>query len=149
MWTARPEERLLLWREFRESLSTLPKEEAIQKTAEFWSQAPLSNQYLAADLIRDWPDPWELIHDNFYDDMSVTLGMAYTLALTSDEFNDVIIHILEDINTGTVYHTAWFDDGKYILNYEYNEVCTIDELSKDLKVKHKYSYQDLELDKYK
>ncbi len=49
MWTNGPEERLLSWREFRKHISKLSKEEAILETSRLWSQAPISNQYLAAD----------------------------------------------------------------------------------------------------
>ncbi len=96
MWTNCPEKRLISWREFREHISKLSKEEAIEETARLWSQAPISNQYLAADLIKDWPDPWQLIHYNHYDDISITLGMVYTLVLTDDRFNDVQIIVLQD-----------------------------------------------------
>jgi len=149
MWALGPEDRLIEWREFREHLCSLSKEEAVQETAIFWSQAPISNQWLAADLLADWPDPWELTHYNHYDDISITLGMVYTLTLSSDRFNDVFITVLRDINNTNVYHTAWFDDGEYILNLEYNEVVNRNDLSTDLRVKYKYSYEDLQINKYK
>jgi hypothetical protein len=148
MWADCPEKRLLSWREFREHISKLSKEEAILETARLWSQAPISNQYLAADLIRDWPDPWQLIHYNHYDDISITLGMVYTLVLTDDRFDDVEFIVLHDPG-GNPLHTAWFEDGKYIVNYEYNEVTSVDKLYDDLKIKYKYSYDDLQISNYK
>jgi len=148
MWADGPEKRLLSWREFREYISKLSKEEAILETARLWSQAPISNQYLAADLIKDWPDPWQLIHYNLYDDISVTLGMVYTLTLADDRCNDVEIIVLADPG-GNMLHTAWFEDGKYIVNYEYNEVITVNDLYNDLTIKYKYSYTDLQISKYK
>lgn len=148
MWANGPEKRLLSWREFRERISKLSKEEAILETARLWSQAPISNQYLAADLIRDWPDPWNLIHYNQYDDISVTLGMVYTLTLADDRFNDVELVVLKD-SSGNMLHTAWFEDGKYIVNYRYNEVSTLNDLYNDLTIKYKYSYEDLQISKYK
>ena len=149
MWTDGPEERLLSWRKFRKHISKLSKQEAILETSRLWSQAPISNQYLAADLIEDWPDPWQLIHYNQYDDISVTLGMVYTLTLADERFNDVIITVLQDINNGNVFHTAWFENGKYIVNFEYNEVSTLSDLPNDLAPKYKYSYEDLQINKYK
>ena len=149
MWTTGPEERLLSWRKFRKYISKLSKEEAILETTRLWSQAPISNQYLAADLIQDWPDPWQLIHYNHYDDISITLGIVYTLTLSCEQFNDVIIMMLQDINNGNVFHTAWFENGKYIVNFEYNKVSTVNDLSDDLVVKYKYSYEDLQINKYK
>ena len=148
MWTNGPEKRLLSWREFREHISKLSKEEAILETARLWSQAPISNQYLAADLIDDWPDPWQLIHYNHYDDISITLGMVYTLVLTDDRFDNIEIIVLHDPG-GNPLHTAWIDNGKYIVNYEYNEVTSVDDLYDDLKIKHNYSYDDLQIKNYK
>ena len=148
MWTDGPEERLLSWREFREYISKLSKEEAILETAQLWSQAPISNQYLAADLNKDWPDPWQLIHYNHYDDISVTLGMVYTLTLADERFNDVEFIVLSDPG-GAMLHTAWFENGKYIVNYEYNEVSTENDLYNDLTTKYKYSYEDLQISNYK
>jgi hypothetical protein len=149
MWTLGPEERIIYWREFREHISTLSKEQAIQETAVLWSTAPISNQYLASDYNRDWPDPWDLLHYNHYDDMSITLGMVYTLALTADKFSDVIIKVMTTINNNTVYHTAWFDDGKYIMNYEYGKIVSSDALSYGTRTKYAYSYTELQIDKYK
>jgi len=148
MWPDGPEKRLLSWREFREHISKLSKEEAILETARLWSQAPISNQYLAADLIGDWPDPWNLIHYNHYDDISVTLGMVYTLALADDRFDDVEFIVLQSKN-GDIFHTAWFENGKYIVNYEYSEVSSVKDLSMDVAVKYKYSYEELQISKYK
>lgn len=149
MWTNSPEKRLISWREFREHISTLSKEEAIAETARYWSQAPISNQYLAADLIRDWPDPWQLIHYNQYDDISITLGMVYTLVLADGRFDDVFIAVLKDDSTGDIYHTAWIENGKYIMNFDYNIVSSIDDLPTELSIKYKYSYDDLRIGEYK
>ena len=149
MWTLSPEHRLIAWREFREHLCDLSKTDALHETAALWSLAPISSQWLAADLIQDWPAPWELIHYNHYDDISITLGMIYTLTLADDRFNDVVFKVLQDINNNTNYHTAWFDKGDYILNYEYHEVINRKDLPPDLSVKYKYSYEDLQINNYK
>ena len=132
MWTYGPEKRLLSWREFREHISKLSKEEAIEEAARLWSRAPISNQYLAADLPEDWPDPWQLIHYNQYDDISITLGMIYTLTLADERFDDVEFRVLRG-PAGEIFHTAWFENGKYIVNFEYSEVATSSDLSSDLQ----------------
>ena len=149
MWTDSPEKRLLSWRDLRDHISSLGKEEAIIETARIWSKAPISNQYLAADLIQDWPDPWQLIHYNYYDDISITLGMVYTLVLSDDRFDDFEIVVLKNKETGDIYHTAWFENGRYIVNFDYNTVSSKADLSSDLKVKYKYSYEDLRVSEYK
>lgn len=149
VWSSSPHDRLIIWRDFRDNISTLPKDQAILNTAKYWSTAPIASQYLSMDLIRDWPDPWTLIHDNYYDDISITLGMVYTLALANDQFDDFEIQMLVNNSTGEVFHTAWFENGRYIVNYEYGEVVTLDEIHRDLTARYKYSYADLKIDNYK
>ena len=148
MWAERPNNRIIIWREFRERISKLQKEQALEETARFWGTCPISTQYLAADLPEDWPDPWMLLHDNYYDDIAITLGMVYTLTLASDQFDDAEIRILCH-SSGAVFHTAWFENGKYIINYEYGTVVSLNDLQSDLFTKYKYSYKDLNIENYK
>ena len=74
-------DRILKWREWRNSLTTLTLEDCLKEIAITWAKAPLVNHYLISDDINDWPDPWNLINDNIYCDLAVTLGMFYTLTL--------------------------------------------------------------------
>ena len=117
MWHLETQARLSSWHAFRQEISILPVEQAIQQTNKLWMSAPISNPYYTADHPAEWPDPWQLVVDNSYDDIARALGMLYTMVLSH---NDIAGEIrcyrdrkrCEDINL------AWFDAGKYVLNYD-------------------------------
>lgn len=118
MWFQPPQDRLLEWKRFREYISDLSFEEAVQKTNKLWWSAPMDNQYYSQDLPDDWPDPWNLLVDNCYDDIARGLGMLYTIAL-SDHYD----HDYEFICTRTKsrhkeHNLVMIDDGKYLLNID-------------------------------
>ena len=148
MWTRTTEDRLLLWREQREQISTLNKAEAIAEATKYWCQAPIASQYLSADLIKDWPDPWELLQDNCYDDISITLMTVFTLVFARTDCDEFKIKMLVD-ESGEEFHTAWFADGKYIINYEYGDVVSSDKLPSNMRLKYEYNFTDLKINNYK
>ena len=95
MFEKKFEERLLIWREFRNSLEN--SKDPLQDTINFFSVAPMVN--FAADPYGQstWPDPWELIEENNYCPFVKILAICYTLQLT-DRFLDTTfeIHITHD-----------------------------------------------------
>jgi hypothetical protein len=77
--------RLQQWKEFRSSLET--SSTPFEDVAHFWSRAPFVYNFLDPFDSKSWPDPWQLILDNKFDDLGITLGMCYTLQLT-ERFKD-------------------------------------------------------------
>lgn len=113
------EQRLTIWKKFRDSLET--SESPIQDTIEFWSKAPLGR--LCADPYdkNTWPDPWELILENQYCDFLQILGICYTLKLT-DRFSTKAfeIHIALNKKENNLRYLL-FVDNQAIGNY--NDEC--------------------------
>ena len=103
------EERLILWREFRETLEI--SSDPIQDTINFYNQAPYCS--IAADPYTPstWPDPWELLEENNYCSFVKILAICYTLQLT-----DVLsqasyeIHITRDNKKSATYYLLYVDD---------------------------------------
>ena len=103
------EERLILWREFRETLEI--SSDPIQDTIDFYNQAPYCS--IAADPYTPstWPDPWELLEENNYCSFVKILAICYTLQLT-----DVLsqasyeIHITQDNKKSETYYLLYVDD---------------------------------------
>jgi len=125
MWDKKPEQRIRDWRNFRLDLQGQDTLQCIDKVARFWATAPQSNQFLASDLPESWPNPWELLTDNYYDDGSVALGMYYTLVLLEDiNPEDVQFNVLKTPNG--LAHTVKFEE--YILNYSVGEVVNTNEI---------------------
>lgn len=89
MWDLFPHQRLNYWRDFRLSLGEMNLCQSLEATVKLWSYAPFVKHYLNHDLPDNWPDPWQLLHDNYYCDLAKTLGMFYTLILC-DHFGQTI-----------------------------------------------------------
>lgn len=109
-------DRILEWRNWRRDLDKLSWQDCLTEVSNVWSLAPRVNHYLSPDIPNEWPTPWELINDNIYCDLSVALGMCYSLLLTD--------HSLADTAQIEIYKTSegWtnlcsVEHGLYMLNY--------------------------------
>mgnify|MGYP003645654550 CR=1 FL=1 len=107
MWNLDTQARLSAWFDFREKICVLPIKEAVDMT----------NECYAVDQPSDWPDPWQLVVDNHYDDIAKALGMLYTITLSHKDTNGEI-RCYRDHNRSHDFNLAWIADGKYVLNYD-------------------------------
>ena len=141
-----PYDRLRLWQDFRKKLSAMSVADAITQTEHLWSYAPYQKHYLTTDNIREWPDPWELIYENYYCTLAIALGIVYTLYLT-DHKVDAEIRIYSDPKTNELYNLVFIEQGKYILNMIHDSVVNTTQLDNDLILKKTITVADLGLDK--
>lgn len=151
MWNLRPEERLKEWKLFRNQLQHCDLDSALQQISQLWSYAPYVTHYLSADLIEEWPDPWTLVHENYYCDLAKALGMLYTLYLSTHYTNsvtDLEIRVYKDTATNDVANLVWVNRGKYILNLIFNSVVNKTSITENYVLKYKYTVEDLNLDLY-
>ena len=149
MFQLKPEDRMRSWREFRVFIESLPLEQALAQTAEFWAGAPFVPYNLDPGLPETWPDPWTLVYENVYCDVAKCLGIVYTVALTKHKQNTSMeVRLYQDPKTGYEYNLACFDRGKYILNMIDGEVVNIKQVEKTLKFKQQYSEKELQLESY-
>ena len=109
MYNKTYEERLLIWRDFRESLEN--SKDPIQDVIDFYNQAPTC--LIAADPYTPstWPDPWELLEENNYCSFVKILAICYTLQLT-DVLSQAAyeIHIVRDNEKSSTYYLLYVDD---------------------------------------
>jgi hypothetical protein len=110
-------DRILKWRKWRKTLAPLSLEDCLKEVAVTWAKAPLVNHYLIPDDIVEWPDPWNLINDNIYCDLSIALGMFYTLSLCDNPniSDNIRIEIYKSSNDWI--NLCSVDSGLYMLNY--------------------------------
>ena len=121
-------DRLAAWKQFRDSLET--SNQPLEDVAELWSHAPFVSAYLNPKNPAEWPDPWHLILDLHLDDLAIALGMLYTIKLTQrfmDTECEIHTSILPDKKEPSYMLVV---DGKYVLNLEYKNVVSIEELKK-------------------
>ena len=121
-------DRLAAWKQFRDSLET--SDSPLDDVAELWSQAPFVSTYLDPKTPTEWPDPWHLILDLRLDDLAIALGMLYTIKLTQ-RFMDTKCEIHTSMLPNKK-EPAYFlvVDGRHVLNLEYKNVVSINELKK-------------------
>lgn len=111
-------ERLIAWREFRDSLET--DQDPFQAVAVFWAAAPFVNRYLDHSRADTWPDPWRLVIDGRFDDLAITLGMLYTIKLT-ERFRDARCDVYQSLQDDK--KTLLIVNNTSILNWHYRAVC--------------------------
>jgi hypothetical protein len=66
-------------------------------------------------LPEQWPDPWQLVIDNVYDNVSRALGMLYTLYYTNHVCE---LEMLCGVENSNEYSIVLVDGGKYTLNWD-------------------------------
>lgn len=147
MWNLKPLDRLLYWKNFREGLKFLTLDECLIETSHLWSFAPFVNHYLDIDSCRNWPDPWSLLHENFYCDLAKTLGMFYTIALSEHGGNKLSLSILQHKKKKDQINIVTVND-EWILNYEFNSVVNSKKVSKNYQCVYSYTIDDLNIKSY-
>lgn len=148
-WQLKISDRLVQWKEVRQSLSGKSYKEAINECNKLWSTAPFVNYYLSPDQPSSWPDPWTLLAENYYCDVAKALGIIYTMYFTRHKNMPVEFRVYYNLEDKSRYNLAWFDDGKYILNYWPHEIVNTELLQdKPLQLLYQYSSQDLNLERY-
>lgn len=148
-WMLRVSDRLTQWKDFRHKISDISLVEAVAEVNAMWSTAPFVTFYLPHDNTETWPDPWELLAENYYCDVAKALGILYTIYFTSHKTTNIELHIYYDYQTKTRSNVVWIDGGKYILNYWPYEIVNTELIEeKQLQLLYSYTTQDLQLDKY-
>ena len=124
LFNGRSEQRILAWREFRNSLQSWPDD--LYRVADAWKTAPQIGNYLTFDRTDNWPDAWQLMNDNMFCDVGLALGMFYTLYYSSYPHKDSMqlkgIRLQKshkDINL------VICEGGLYVLNYDIGKVVNI------------------------
>jgi hypothetical protein len=149
MWKLKPDDRLDRWKQFRKRLDTLPLELALAECVSFWQHAPFTPYYLDHSDQTNWPDPWQLVYENYYCDLAKALGIVYTLHLSEHGKQlSMSIKVYQDPITKGQYNLAWIDQGKYVLNFIANEIVNRTQIPKELKLLTELSSQDLKLQNY-
>ena len=116
MWYTNTQDRISEWRSFRKTLDKMSLHDCVHAVNNFWWQAPISNKIYCQDIVDNWPDPWQLITENLYDDIARGLGMLYTIGLSRHYNNNLDFRCYRDRETSSEHNLVWIDSGKYILN---------------------------------
>lgn len=138
-------DRLLRWRDWRRELDNMTAEAALAEIASTWMRVPRVAHYLSPDEIQRWPTPWELVNDNHYCDLSVCLGMFYTICLSKHRRLDPEMVIYKDASEHSWYHLCQIPQLKYVLNWDQGRIVNTPTLPSSARLIHRYKEIDLAL----
>jgi hypothetical protein len=149
MWKLKSNDSITRWRDFRKSLDLLSLDQAIQSTNDFWRDCPYCPYYLDYAKPSEWPDPWQLISENYYCDIAKTLGIVYTIYFTHHGKRlDPEIRVYNEPTTNYMYNLAFLAQGKYVLNFKDNKIVNNEQIEKSLVLQHTYTAKELKLNEY-
>ena len=117
MFNQSTDDRLSAWAKHRLCLES--SKEPFQETWDFWKSAPFTpyNNKIDPYYQDAWPNPWEIIVHNRYDDFTKSLMIAYSLKLTKRFSNSQInIKILLD-NEQKIRYNSVNADYHWFINY--------------------------------
>ena len=133
-WPVNFSSRLESWNQLRDSCQTLPIESALSAINTWWFDVPWKPYYLHWDDQTFWPDPWQLLSDNWYCDLARGLGILYTITLLDRA--DLTSATLVLTETGD--NLVLVDNLKYILNWDRD---TIVNTNQEVKIKRQLAQQ--------
>jgi len=132
------EARLSDWYDLRVHLEDSSLEEKCISIDKWWQKAPLVNHHLHILDSENWPDPWQLLVENTYDEVARALGICYTLILLDVE-NVEMADATDSMGNDIVI--VLVDNAKYVLNY-FPDTVLSNKLS-DFNIKRKVTLDNI------
>lgn len=115
------EYRLREWKSLRIISRGKPLDQLCVDIDSWWQQVPLVNYHTHPLDTGSWPDPWTMLSENIYCNLTRALGICYTL-LMCDVYS---IHLYQATNHECVEHNlVVVGSAKYVLNYYPNTVLS-------------------------
>ena len=135
MFDKKFEDRMSLWREFRDMLEVC--EDPIQTAIDFYNQAPLTTLAIDPYTQSTWPDPWQMIEENIFCPFVKILAICYTLQLT-ERFSgtEPEIHIVHDTDKSETKTLLFFKE--FCIGYDENKVTQRKNLPENLLTERRY-----------
>lgn len=130
--------RLRDWRDLRLKIQEMYLDEACIEVDKWWQQAPFVSKNLHPSDSSSWPDPWTMLSENVYCQLTKAIGMCYTLLLRQIE--DIEIVLAAD-HYGEEYFLVLVGNQPLILNYWPDTVLSNN--IKDFTIKYKISTDSL------
>lgn len=129
------EERILIWRNFKQDLKELTPENKLKAVAKWWADAPLINSSINIDFPSEWPTPWELIYEGTFCQCSIAYLMQQTLLMV-DWPEDIELMFVDNTHDQLLVLVT----GDKVLNYVVGEVFDLDTLLGECSIHYRYKY---------
>lgn len=118
---ASAEERIILWRNFREEIASLQEQEQLNRIAEFFADIPIGARCLDYYTPSSWPTPWEILHHKLFCSNAISLLIFHTLNVVLGDGRAEIILIEDDRDR----YLVPLLDNKHIFNFELGMISTV------------------------
>ena len=140
IWNIIPnEERLSLWKKFRDGIKDTSIENQLIEIAKFFSSMPFGSRTLDYYNPMSWPTPWEILFYGSFCTSSISLLMFYTLILLPNEKKLELLLVEDDKDV----YLLPIVNNQFILNYELGMVSKYSEIQHSFKVLQKYSQEQI------
>ena len=133
---------LARWKQLRSSLtSDMSDQDQAQSVSLWWSLAPLGKPYLDYLNPKKWPDAWTLIDSKDFDQATISLGMFYTLLMSSDgrwTQDNLCMAFMRSVQ---MHHEnlCCILRGQLVIGWRHAVVDNLDQMN-DITVLHRYTY---------
>ena len=136
MWARTFQDRLGSWYQLRDKSQTQSLTQCLEEINAWWFRWPWCAYRLHWDDQDSWPDPWQLLSDNYYCDLARGLGILYTISLLdrADLTSAELVLTEDDSNLVLVAKE------KYILNWDRD---TIVNTNQEVKIKRQLTQQEV------
>lgn len=135
MFDKKFEERLVIWKNFRETLES--SADPVQDVIEFYKAAPLANMQIDLYDSSTWLDPWELLQINQYCEFSKILAICYSLQLTERFMGQKFeIHIYTNNEESSIHYLLFIQNK--VIGYDWTKVLRTEDLPQNLQLQQRY-----------
>jgi hypothetical protein len=122
------QQRCDLWKDFRNQIASLDKEQQKESVADFFRDVPIGTRSIDFYTPEAWPLPWEILYYEEFCENTISLLIYYTLKLLD---HDVAIWLIDD---GSDRFLVAVVDNQDVLNYELGTISKLANLQSNLKV---------------
>mgnify|MGYP001240061360 CR=1 FL=1 len=127
------QENLSSWREFREYITKFDDDKKIREVVKYFSSFPIVNYVLDYNTPEKWISPWEIISDDYYDDIALVILMCETLVLSNFNTNRFKLRYVTDTVDNSSFMILIIDDHK-VLNFSYNQIVNYDDIKNRIRI---------------
>lgn len=129
------------WKDLRDKIKWFDDDNKIVEVLNYWSKVATVHYVMDWDKPKTWLTPWEIIHDDYYDDVAIAYMMAETLILDGMSPDRIELRYIQNVNDKSRFMILIIDD-TLVLNYSYNEIVLLDDIKSNLITYSRYKKQD-------
>ncbi len=141
MFLLPPLERMMAWRDFRNSITNLSEYEQLKEVAKLGALIPTIKFVIDPYKPESWPTPWELVNKGDFDEASISYFLEQTLFLLGWDEKRLKIVIANNLKTDETKISLLVDE-KYLLNWYHGDIFDYEENKSECSFLMKYQLKD-------